>query len=65
MEGSERITLSYPVLCGKNQIIEYRNDLGSEGQWWPLPGAPHNDGTVMETNVLSQRFYRLRIIDQN
>ena len=65
VEGGERITLSYSVLCGKNHIIEYRDDLGPEGQWLPLPGSPHNAGTVMETNVLSQRFYRLRVIDQN
>jgi RHS repeat-associated protein len=60
----ERITLSYPVLLGRTYTVESRNTLGTPGEgggWQPLPGAPHNNGSVIETNVLSQRFYRVRM----
>lgn len=57
----ERITLSYPVLPGRNYTVESRDSLDEGVSWQPLPGAPHNTGIVIETNILSQRFYRVRV----
>jgi hypothetical protein len=55
----ERITVSYPILPRRNYTVESRNTLGENGSWQPLPGAPHNNGSVVEPNVLNQRFYRV------
>jgi hypothetical protein len=53
------VTLSYQVLPGKNYTIEYSDDLGPQTLWQPVPGAPHNSGSVTESVTSSQRFYRL------
>jgi hypothetical protein len=57
----ERITLSYPVLPSRTYTVEFRDTLDASVTWQPLPGAPHNTGVVTETNILTQRFYRVRI----
>jgi hypothetical protein len=57
----ELITVAYPVLPDRNYALEYRDSLDEGVPWQELPGAPHNTGSVNETNVLSQRFYRLRV----
>jgi RHS repeat-associated protein len=59
----ERITITYPILPGRSYTVESRDTLGEGGSWQPLPGAPHNTGSVVETNILSQRFYRVRITE--
>ena len=57
----EQITLSYPVLPGRDYTVESRETLDAGADWQPLPAAPHNSGVVTETNILTQRFYRVRI----
>lgn len=57
----ERITLTYPTTVGRNYTVEFRDSLGPASVWQPLSGAPHNSGTVIQTNILSQRFYRVQI----
>lgn len=56
-----RLTISFPLCAGSNHFIESTDALGSE--WQPLPGAPHNSGTVIERVSGTARFYRLRISD--
>jgi hypothetical protein len=53
--------LSFPVETGKNYTVEFRNVLNSQSSWRPLPGASHNSGSITETNLANQRYYRLRI----
>jgi len=55
------IILSYPTVTGRTYTMEFRDDLTTNASWQPLPGAPHNSGSVTETNLLNQRYYRLRI----
>ena len=43
-----------------DHTIEFRNSLES-GQWQPLPGAPHNSGSLIVTNILPRQFFRVRI----
>lgn len=60
--GRARVTISYTVQPNANHFLEYKNTLA--GSWATLAGSPHNSGTVIETNTLPTRFYRLRIAPQ-
>jgi hypothetical protein len=43
-----------------DHTVEFANSL--EGaDWQPLPGAPHNSGSVTVTNALPRQFFRVRI----
>lgn len=55
------LTVTFTPQAGQTHVVEYRNDLGSGPAWQSLPGAPHNSGTVTDTNRVVHRFYRLRV----
>ena len=57
---SDQLTLSFPVSAGYDYVVEYRDDVNSGTSWQPLPGAPQNSGTVVETNLVTERYYRVR-----
>ncbi len=52
--------LTFPTSAGFNYVVEYRNDLTPGTSWQPLPGAPQNNGTVIDTNLVTQRYYRVQ-----
>ena len=58
--GGTSLLLRFTPCDEMDHTIEFRNSLES-GQWQPLPGAPHNSGSITVTNVLSRQFFRLRI----
>ena len=55
---SLQVTLTFPVLPGYTYTVESNDSPGVTG-WEPLPSAPHQTGTVIETTTQSRRFYRL------
>jgi len=58
--GTNRVSLSFiPCPAGTN-IVEFRDSL-TAGTWQALPGAPHNSGSVTDTNKVASRFYRVRV----
>jgi len=59
--GQSQVTISFPTQVGKNYTVEFRTDLSPNTSWQSLPGAPHNSGSITETNLTIQRYYRLRI----
>jgi T5SS/PEP-CTERM-associated repeat protein len=56
-----KVNLSFVPVPGSNHFIEFRDGLAAGSAWQPFPGAPHNSGLVMDSNVNPTRFYRLRI----
>ena len=58
--GTNRVTITFPVAGGLNYTVEYRDGVGN-GTWLPLPGGPHNSGTVVDITDSPQRFYRVRV----
>jgi len=55
------VHLSFPTAPGNTYTVEYRNSLAAGPDWQPLPGGPHNTGSVVESNQDTQRFYRVRV----
>lgn len=55
------LQLSFTPCPGMNHTVEVRGALGDATGWLPLPGAPHNTGSVTVTNSVTQRFYRVRV----
>ena len=53
--------LRFTPRLGFNYTVQYRDELHSGPDWQPWPGAPHNDGFLIITNTVRQRFYRLLI----
>jgi hypothetical protein len=58
--GNNRVILSFSPCPGRTNVVEYRNSLNA-GTWQALPGAPHNSGSVTDTNSVTVRFYRVRV----
>ena len=58
--GGTSLLLRFTPCDQMDHTIEFRNALES-GQWQPLPGAPHNSGSVTVTNVLPRQFFRVRM----
>jgi hypothetical protein len=58
--ASGQATISFAVVAGQNYFVESSGTL-APGSWVTLPNGPHNGGSVTDTNVVAQRFYRLRI----
>ncbi len=54
------VILTFTTSPGYNYVVEYRDDVTPGTLWQPLPGAPQNSGTVIETNLVSERYYRAR-----
>jgi hypothetical protein len=57
---TQHITLSFPTCASMNYTVEAREVLPAGTQWQPLPGAPHNSGSVEDVTGSRQRFYRVR-----
>jgi hypothetical protein len=57
-----RVTLAFAVEPGRDYFVEFRENLEREplSLWQVLPGAPHNQGVVVDSEIRSKRFYRLR-----
>ena len=53
--------LNFTPCPGHTHTVEFRNVLGDVNGWQPLPGAPHNSGSVVVTNSTTSRFFRVRI----
>jgi hypothetical protein len=58
--GTNRISLTFVPCPGHTNVVEYRDSLVA-GAWQALPGAPHNSGSVTDTNSVTARFYHVRI----
>jgi hypothetical protein len=58
--GQMRVTVTFPTQPNANQFVESTDALSPTATWVTLPGAPHNSGSVAETNSVPERFYRLR-----
>lgn len=56
------VTISFPVQSLADFYVESTDSINQTPIWKVLPGAPHNSGTVRETNSLPYRFYRLRLV---
>ncbi|MCI0540928.1 MAG: hypothetical protein L0Z50_37480, partial [Verrucomicrobiales bacterium] len=57
------VTLGFGVATERDYFVEFRDSLGAESSWQPLPGAPHNSGSVVDPAAAPQRFYRLRSVE--
>jgi hypothetical protein len=54
-----RYQVQFTPCPGRNHTVESRGSVGS-GVWLPLPGAPHNSGSVTVTNTSPSLFLRVR-----
>lgn len=63
--GAKGVTLSFPTTAGFNYTAQFRDQLTSGPNWQPLPGAPHNSGTVFHLSNTGLRFYRVAITPAN
>lgn len=54
------LQLTFTPCPGRTHTVEYRAALGDVPGWLPLPGAPHNSGSVIVTNSSNYRFFRVR-----
>jgi hypothetical protein len=61
LEGTS--LLQFTPCTGANHTVEFR-PLVDKGPWQPLPGAPHNSGSITVTNTLAQKIFRVRIDPQ-
>ena len=59
-QGS-RVTLTFPTVPGLIYTVETRNSFSAGIGWQVYPGGPHTSGTVILTNSLPQRFFRVRV----
>jgi hypothetical protein len=55
-----RLQVQFTPCPGRTHTVESRT-LVDSGTWQPLPGAPHNSGTVFVTNTIPQRYFRVRV----
>lgn len=56
------VTLSFNPQAGFDHTAEFKNNL-LDPTWTPVPGGPHNTGTVIDTLPVSGiRFYRLVVV---
>ncbi len=60
-----QVTLGFGVASGRDYFVEFRDSLAAESSWQPLPGAPHNSGSVVDSSGGPQRFYRLRSVERS
>ena len=58
--GTNRVALTFTPCTGHTNTVEFRDSL-STGIWQALPGAPHNTGSVTDTNKVPTRYYRVRV----
>ncbi|MSU61013.1 MAG: hypothetical protein EXS31_01235 [Pedosphaera sp.] len=59
---SEQVfVFSFLTVTGFSYQVEFRDSLTSGPNWQSLAGAPHNSSSVVVTNSLAARFYRLKI----
>ncbi len=56
---TSQVTLTYDVLPGYTYTVKSNDHLSTTPGWNPLPGAPHQTGTVIDTTAAPRRFYRL------
>lgn len=52
--------LTFTPCPGRTHTVEFRTAIADATGWLPLPGAPHNSGSVTITNTGTQRYFRLR-----
>ena len=55
-----RLRLLFTPCAGRNHTVETHSTLTS-APWQPLPGAPHNSGTLTVTNHQPRQFFRVRV----
>lgn len=58
--GGTSLLLRFTPCDEMDHTVEFSTSLQAD-QWQPLPGAPHNSGSMTVTNVLSRQFFRVRI----
>jgi hypothetical protein len=58
--GTNRVNLTFVACPNGTNVVEFRDSLVS-GAWQALPGAPHNSGSVTDTNSVVTRFYRVHV----
>ena len=54
------LQLTFTPCAGRNHTVEYRAALDDVPGWIALPNAPHNSGSVLVTNSVNYRFFRVR-----
>jgi hypothetical protein len=59
LNGGAGALLTFTPCPGRTHTVEYQDILGVAG-WQPLPGAPHNSGSVTVANVGARRFFRVK-----
>ena len=64
--GVGSVLIQFDVLPGFNYYVDYRDSLTDPPDWQPLPGEPHNTGSVADIlpAEVPHRFYRLRRVPQ-
>ena len=66
--GQDEFQISFTPDSDEDYVIEYRDDLQSLPDWQPLPGSPHNLGSVndvIDTAITQNRHYRVAISKKN
>lgn len=59
---AEGVELNFTPVAGYDHTVMFRDDL-SLGDWAPLPGAPHNSGSVTDSTVALKRFYSVSVVE--
>src|SRR5437660_822643 len=54
-----QVALTFVPCPGLNHTVQYRAALDDALGWLPVPGAPHNSGSVIVTNTAAARFFRV------
>jgi hypothetical protein len=55
-------SLGFTPCPGFTHTVESTDQPGLGAVWQPLPGAPHNSGSLTVSNVVTARFFRVRAV---
>jgi hypothetical protein len=61
--SNSAFVLTFDPVPGRSHEVDRLQDLESGSGWTVLPGAPHDAGVAIDTNLVSAGFYRLRVSD--
>jgi hypothetical protein len=64
LPGGQGVVLTVPVVPGYDSVVEYTDTLPPLSGWTPLPGSPHNTGSLTLSIDGTVRYYRIAFLKQ-
>lgn len=64
LNNGAQLRMNFTPCAGFNHTVEFLDVLVSNGNWQPLPGAPHNTGQLTVNRVLNRQYYRVKALPQ-